>query len=122
MYMSLNSKLLNKILDVADKNFICLRCAECCYQWAVPLPDGNKKPENQKCPYLNDISINKNSWTESSCRIYKSRPEVCQKFRISFATFCPIGLWKWLKIKRENPEIELPVRIKKILQFIDQLK
>ncbi|MCS7215310.1 MAG: hypothetical protein RMI30_06440 [Thermodesulfovibrio sp.] len=116
--MSLNGKLLSEILETVEKNFICLRCAECCYRWAVPLPDGTKKEENQKCPYLSDLSVNDNQWTEAYCKIYKNRPEVCQNFKISFATICPIGLWKWLKIKENNSDIALPNRVEKILQFI----
>jgi len=121
-FMSLNSKLLNEILDVADQNFICLRCAECCYRWAVPLPDGTKKPENQKCPHLIDVSINGNKWKESFCKIYENRPEVCKKFKISFATVCPIGLWKWFKLKETNSEVDFPERVKKIIQLLKELK
>ncbi len=116
--MSLDSKLLNEILETVEQNFICLRCAECCYQWAVPLPDGRKKKENQKCPYLLDISKNGNQWKEAFCGIYESRPDVCRNFKISFATICPIGLWKWMKIKEKNPDMEFPERVKKILKFI----
>ncbi|MGC8938402.1 MAG: hypothetical protein ACP5KH_05405 [Thermodesulfovibrio sp.] len=121
-FMSLDSKLLNEILDTAEKNFVCLRCAECCYRWAVPLPNGVKKPENQKCPYLTDISINGNQWKEASCTSYKNCPEVCINFKISFATFCPIGMWKWLKLKEIKPEIDLPERIKKIIEFLEELR
>lgn len=120
--MSLDSKLLNEILDVADKNFICLRCAECCYRWAVPLPNGAKKPENQKCPHLIDISINASQWKEACCGMYGNRPEVCKNFKISFATVCPIGLWKWLRLKETKPEIDLPERVKKIMQLLRELK
>lgn len=120
--MSLDSKLLNEIIETTERNFICLRCAECCYRWAVPLPDGRKKPENQKCPYLVDISINKNEWKEACCTIYENRPEVCKNFKISFATVCPIGLWKWLKLKEKEPDIEFPEKVKKIVQILKELK
>lgn len=120
--MSLNSTLLNEILDTANKNFVCLRCAECCYRWAIPLPEGVKKPENQKCPYLIDISIDGNQWKEAYCAIYESRPQVCKNFKISFATVCPIGLWKWLKLKESKPEIELPERVKKIIRVLREIK
>lgn len=116
--MSLNGKLLNEILDTVERNFICLRCGECCYQWAVHLPDGRKKAENQECPYLMNISKNGNQWTEAFCKIYESRPDVCRNFKISFATICPIGLWKWLKIKEKNPDIDVPERVRKVLEFI----
>ncbi len=120
--MSLNSKLLNEILETVEQNFICLRCAECCYQWAVLLPEGRKKPENQECPYLINISKNENQWTEAFCKIHESRPDVCRNFKISFATFCPIGLWKWLKLKESEPEMELPERVQKILKILDELR
>lgn len=120
--MSLNSKLLNEILGITEKNFICLRCAECCYRWAVPLPDGIKKLENQKCPYLIDISKNENKWTESFCQIYENRPDVCKNFKISFATVCPVGLWKWLKLKEKEPDIDFPERVEKIMQILSELK
>jgi len=118
--MALNSQILNEILDVAEKNFICLRCAECCYRWAVPLSKDKIKPENHKCPHLVDIHLNDNKWIEAKCTIYKNRPEVCQKFKISFATICPIGLWKWLKLKEKNPEKFLPERVEKILEKLKE--
>ncbi len=120
--MSLNSKLLNEVLDTADKNFVCLRCSECCFRWTVPLPEGTKKLENQKCPHLIEISIKKNQWKEARCRIYENRPDVCKNFKISFATVCPIGLWKWLKLKESKPEIALPERVRKIMQILKELK
>ncbi|MCS7203303.1 MAG: hypothetical protein NZ809_02485 [Thermodesulfovibrio sp.] len=120
--MSLNSKILNEILEITEKYFICLRCAECCFRWAVPLPEGVKKPENYKCPHLIDIYKNENKLEESICKIYEVRPEVCKNFKISFATVCPIGLWKWLKLKESEPDIELPERVKKILEILEELK
>jgi len=119
-FMPLNSQMLNEILDFAGKNFICLRCAECCYRWAVPLPEGINNPENHKCPYLVYIYLNGNKWVEAKCKIYKNRPEVCQKFKISFATICPIGLWKWLKLKEKNIEKLLPDRVEKILKNLKE--
>lgn len=119
--MSLNSKILNEIIDLAGNNFVCLRCGECCYQWAVILPDGSKKEQNQICPYLIDISKKNNRWTETKCRIYENRPEVCKKFIISFATICPIGLWKWLKLRKKQPDIRLPERVEKVLNLLKDL-
>ncbi|MCX7988260.1 MAG: YkgJ family cysteine cluster protein [Thermodesulfovibrio sp.] len=116
--MSLNSKLLMEILNNTEKLFICLRCGECCYRWAVTFKRGHKKNENEKCPYLNDIKIENGRWKEASCKIYKNRPKQCKNFKLSFATICPIGLWKWLKILENNENIELPNKVKTIFDFL----
>lgn len=117
--MGLNSKLLMEILNNTEQFFLCLRCGECCYRWAVTLENGYKKKENEKCPHLNDIKIETGKWIEASCEIYKNRPKQCNDFKLSFATICPIGLWKWLKISKNNKEIELPDKIKTIFNLLN---
>lgn len=116
--MGLNSKLLMEILNNTEKFFLCLRCGECCYRWAVTFEEGYKKKENEKCPYLNDLKIENNKWKEASCKIYKNRPNQCKNFRLSFATVCPIGLWKWSQISKSKKEIELPDKIRKFFDFL----
>lgn len=116
--MSINSKILDEILGITEKYFVCLRCGECCFRWAVTLPDGTVKPENSKCSYLEDISVNENKWNEATCKIYDIRPDVCKNFKISFATVCPLGLWKWLKLKESEPTINLPDKVQKILKIL----
>lgn len=120
--MSLSNKILSKILDNTERYFICLRCAECCFRWAITLPNGTKKGEGERCPYLIDIKNSDNQWKEADCGIYNERPEVCKNFKISFATFCPIGLWKWHTLKESKPHIELPERIKAIFKILEELK
>ncbi len=116
--MSLSFETLNEILENTEKNFICLRCGECCFRWAVQFHNGWKKPENTKCNYLEDISIKNGAYMEANCKIYDDRPEQCKNFKIAFATLCPIGLWKWQTLKKYNPEIHLPKRITKILEIL----
>ncbi len=120
--MALDSKLLEEILDNTEEFFLCLKCGECCYRWSVSFDSGYIKGENEKCPYLDDIGFNEDKFTEASCRIYLNRPQQCKNFKISFATLCPIGLWKWSKIKNTQGESKLPMRIKKIFDFLRREK
>ncbi len=120
--MSLPSEILKEILETTEKNFICLRCGECCFRWAVKFNNGWKKPENTKCNYLEDISIDNGTYIEANCKIYKDRPEQCKNFKIAFATTCPIGLYKWNNLKKSKPDIQLPERIAKILQILHKYR
>lgn len=118
--MSLSSKLLMEILNSTERFFMCLRCGECCYRWAVNFKGGYKKGEKEKCPYLIDIAVENGRWKEALCKIYEHRPKQCKNFKLSFATVCPIGLWKWLKILKNNEKIELPDRVKEVLNFLQR--
>lgn len=118
--MALDSKSLSEILDKTGEFFICLRCGECCYRWAVSFSNGYKKRENEKCPYLEELKIENNSFYEAFCKIYKERPEQCRRFKISFATVCPIGLWKWSKILEKEGPKSLPERIRKVFEFLKE--
>lgn len=53
---------------------ICLRCGECCYTYAVQLPDGTVKPERTRCKYYNEEN------GLGACTIYSSRPKECADF------------------------------------------
>lgn len=120
--MALNSKLLMEILNNTEQFFLCLRCGECCYRWAVQFEEGYKKNENERCPYLDDIHVENGRWKEAFCKIHKDRPKQCRDFKLSFATVCPIGLWKWLKITENNRDTKLPDRVRTVYDFlIDQI-
>lgn len=120
--MALDSKSLSEILDKTDEFFICLRCGECCYRWAVDFKNGFKKKENEICPYLEDIKFEDNRYTEAFCRIYNNRPEQCRKFKISFSTICPIGLWKWAKISKTSDLNTFPQRVRKVFEFLIEIQ
>ena len=67
---------------------ICLRCGECCYAWIVRLPNGEIKPERERCRYYSE----KNGL--GICAIYDSpdRPKECRDFILpGLGGVCALG-------------------------------
>jgi len=98
-----------KFLEMAKQTFICLRCGECCFAWAVPMPDGSMKPERQNCGYLIPRQKLGKKWQQASCTIHEAPeyPRECREAVLG-PGFCPLGTAIWKHLKDKDPEDEFP--------------
>jgi hypothetical protein len=107
-----------QLLNLWRKTFICLRCGECCFAWAVRMPDGSIKPERQNCQYLIPRHKIGNKWQVATCKIHDTPdyPQDCKQ-AILGPTYCPLGSAIWKLLKDENPEDVFPEEVEKAIEF-----
>lgn len=127
------SEFLKELLKRFSETFICLRCGECCRNWAImEVPGYNKngewtgdltkkgmKPEKERCTYLIPATCQHGKWETAVCKIYKKQefPEECRIFVFGF-TYCPFGVSIWRIRKETNPEMKLPDEVEEALKKI----
>jgi len=116
--LDLQEKDPKKFLEFLQGLFICLRCGECCYTWEVKMPDGSRKPERQNCQYLIPRRIKEGKWQEALCTIHDTPeyPQECKQATPGIG-FCSLGVAIWKHLKEKNPDVELPEKANKALEF-----
>lgn len=121
--MDFDVEKMLEMMEQAKKTFVCLRCGECCFAWAVKMPDGSIKPDRHTCCYLTPRRKEGGKWLQASCQIHEAAdfPWECRE-AILGSWLCPLGLATWNLVQGQNPGDELPEIVQQALAAWRQIK
>jgi len=91
----------------------CLKCGWCCEVPDVDLEDEGIKPMRERCHHLTQVVIKDGLFVPASCDIHDDKPLDCS-FSPSDGP-CEIGLLRWKNKKDSRPEVDLPERVREVL-------
>lgn len=115
---------LQRMMELSQATFRCLRSGECCNgfevvlvpgynrngDWTGNLEERGRKPAMQPCRHLEPARVVEGKWQQAACKIHDDPtlfPDECRKFTFGFGS-CALGLAIWNHRKGTNPTAALP--------------